>query len=313
LEIQRPVVSEEMKTFLQEGLHTYAPALVALSEFRRQIRSRLQTVLEEFSTELLEVGLSIDNLRLKAAPLEKENLTPTLWSLELENNWGGETYINYYVKCDMEKPKDKKVQVGAWVWLPIREDRNRLFGALQRKRSHSNETDLIQDRDGISRLAAYCNPDAFSSIEETFRNLITEWVELLSSVGRIRPFVLADASHARALSEIILEVGGEGGSIKLTREKDADNDWTFQLQTDESGMVDILSAEDQSGIGSFASKTKTVGTFQEALSLLDVYPSWFRLQPLFVHSDFRDLVLQEVRKRGGEAAEEGWHLESKSL
>jgi hypothetical protein len=33
-----PAVTDEMKAFLQEGLKNYAPALVALSEFRGQIR-----------------------------------------------------------------------------------------------------------------------------------------------------------------------------------------------------------------------------------------------------------------------------------
>lgn len=257
---QGPVVSEEMKAFLQEGLYTYAPALVALSEFRRQIRSRLQTVLEEFSTELSAIGLSIDNLKLKAAPLDNESLDATSWWIELDKNWGGQTYVNYHVLWDKKNQKDMQVRVGAWIWLAIRTDRNRLFSALQKRQSLLKQTHLVQDRNGLSRLVFYCNPDSFSSIEDAFRTLMEEWVGLLSSVGGVPPFLAANAPLADSPSEIILEVGCEGGSIKLIRERDGDHGWKFQLQTDESGMADILSDEDQSGIDSFVSKTKTVRT-----------------------------------------------------
>jgi hypothetical protein len=70
-----PVVNEEMKKFLQEGLHTYAPALVALSEFRRQLRSRMQTVLDEFSIQLSELGLSVADLKIEGAKLDDPDLS----------------------------------------------------------------------------------------------------------------------------------------------------------------------------------------------------------------------------------------------
>ena len=58
-----PILTEEMKTFLQEGLEKYAPALLALSEFRRQVGSKLQAVLDESSSQFLELGLSVADLK----------------------------------------------------------------------------------------------------------------------------------------------------------------------------------------------------------------------------------------------------------
>jgi len=70
----------------------------------------------------------------------------------------------------------------------------------------------------------------------------------------------------------------------------------------------MLSDEDRVGIGSFVSKTPFVYSFQEAVSLLDAYP-WLKLHPLYVHPDFLGSVLDEVRRRGGEAAEVRWRQE----
>jgi len=50
------VLTDEEKTFLQEGFNNYAPALLALAEFRRRIASRLQNVLDEFSSRFDELG-----------------------------------------------------------------------------------------------------------------------------------------------------------------------------------------------------------------------------------------------------------------
>lgn len=186
---QTSVVSDEMKTFLQEGLSTYAPALVALSEFRRQIRTRLQAVLEERSTELAELGLSVENIGLKSARLDDQNLETSSSSIELEKNYGGDLYANYHVIWDLEEPKDRQVRVGAWIWLGIRADRDRLFSALQKQRSPMRKTRLMQDRNGLSRLLLYSDPDRFYGIDDTFRTLAGEWVDHLSGIGGVQPYL----------------------------------------------------------------------------------------------------------------------------
>jgi hypothetical protein len=83
------------------------------------------------------------------------------------------------------------------------------------------------------------------------------------------------------LREIVLEVGSEGGSLTLLRERDADGDWQFLVERNETALYDILLEEDRIGIGDYFARTGHVRSFHEALSLLDKYP-WFRLYPVQV-------------------------------
>jgi hypothetical protein len=106
------------------------------------------------------------------------------------------------------------------------------------------------------------------------------------------------------LHEVVLEVGAEGGSITLVRERNRNEDWWFRIETNETALRDVLSQGDQNGI-EFSSQTGYVHSFEEALRLLDKYP-WFRLYPLEIHPEFIDAVLGAVRKRGGAAAETRW-------
>jgi len=200
-----------MKAFLQEGLRTYTPALAALSEFRRQVLSKLQNVLDEFSTQLAGCGLSIDNLKPKSMQLDDQGLAARAQSIELERNYGGELYTNYHVIWALDEPKDKQVRVGAWIWLGIRADRNRLFGALQKQQSLLKRADLVQDDNGLARLVLYCDSDLFYNVDGEFRILIEEWVGLLSGIGGVRPFLSSAASRTDAPPERVLEVGCEGG------------------------------------------------------------------------------------------------------
>jgi hypothetical protein len=107
------------------------------------------------------------------------------------------------------------------------------------------------------------------------------------------------------LREIVLEVGSEGGSLTLLRERNADEDWRFRIERNEIALYDLLSKEDRGKTGDYFARTGYVQSFPEALSLLDRYP-WFRLYPVRVHSEFLEAVLLEVRKRGGKTAETHW-------
>ena len=184
-----------MKKFLQEGLHTYAPALVALSEFRRQIRSRLQTVLND-SIPFSKLGLSVADLRPSGPKLDDSDLGENSSWLGLKKNHGAELYTGCEVQWDLEEPKDKQVWVGVWIYMGrIRTDRDRLFGALQKQRSPLSKTDLEQLPDGSSYLSSYCDSDLFYSFDETFRSLIEEWSGLLSGIGGIQPFLTAASAQ----------------------------------------------------------------------------------------------------------------------
>lgn len=107
--------------------------------------------------------------------------------------------------------------------------------------------------------------------------------------------------------EVVLEVGGEGGSLTLVRQRTADEDWQFRIEQNEAALYDMLSDEDRNGI-EFSSQTGYVRSFEQALELLDRYP-WFNLYPIEVHPAFVEAILLEVRKRGGGAVELRWREE----
>ena len=72
-------------------------------------------------------------------------------------------------------------------------------------------------------------------------------------------------------------------------------------------LYDLLSEEDRKSLG-LSSQGGYVRSFNEALNLLDKY-RWFGFVPLKVDPDFFYAILQEVRKRGGLAAESRWRSE----
>lgn len=90
------------------------------------------------------------------------------------------------------------------------------------------------------------------------------------------------------LREIVVEVGAEGGSIKLYGSRTSEGwhfyrnlmDWTPEL-LDES-KLDLDS--------------EVVKTWPAALQLLDQYP-WHHLSPIHVHPMFHELVLDAVMAR----------------
>lgn len=111
-------------------------------------------------------------------------------------------------------------------------------------------------------------------------------------------------------SEIVLEVGSEGGSLTLVRERIGEAVWQFRMERNESAIHDLLSEEDRSETGNYFVRTECVNSFHEALNLLDKYP-WFRLHPLHVHSEFLAAVLFEVGTRGGAQQVARWRQQLK--
>jgi len=183
--------SEQMKVFLQEGLSNYAPALVALSEFRRQIQATMLTVLGEFSASFSELGLSIENLKLVRANLDDQNLKANSFMVDLKKDYGGGLSAGYYVAWDSEKPAETQVQIAAWVYLGTRPNRDGLFAALTERRTLPNDTELEQNSYGTTVLVSFCNPVDFFAFGDSFRTVIEEWVDLLSAVGGVGPFLSA--------------------------------------------------------------------------------------------------------------------------
>jgi hypothetical protein len=121
---------------------------------------------------------------------------------------------------------------------------------------------------------------------------------------------LADSADTEVVSrrknETVLQVGAEGGSITLLRERKAGGDWQFRMATNELATYDMLSEEDLVGLGPAVRETGYVHSFREALGLLDDGPRWFGLYPIEVHPEYLDAVLRAVRERGGPTEEARW-------
>jgi hypothetical protein len=103
------------------------------------------------------------------------------------------------------------------------------------------------------------------------------------------------------ISEVVLEVGAEGGSLTLVRE----TVWRFRMERNEAAIYDLLSESDRTEVENYSGQSESVSSFHDALDLIDKYP-WCRLHPVHVHPEFLDEVLSEVRKRGGEQEETRW-------
>jgi hypothetical protein len=110
-------------------------------------------------------------------------------------------------------------------------------------------------------------------------------------------------------SEVILEVGAEGGTLTIFGKRNLKGDWQFVINRDETALYEMLSEEDQDDIIA-CERSNYVSSFDEALKLFDSYP-WYSFYPLKVHPDFLDRVLLEVTKRGGESESTRWRNELK--
>jgi NAD-dependent deacetylase len=105
--------------------------------------------------------------------------------------------------------------------------------------------------------------------------------------------------------QTVVEVGSEGGSIAIFRERRAGAAWEFRMGTNESAMHDMLSDEDVAGLGPAIKKSESVHSFGEALTLLDKY-QWSRMRPLEVHPEYLDEVIHAVAERSGLRAAARW-------
>lgn len=104
--------------------------------------------------------------------------------------------------------------------------------------------------------------------------------------------------------KLILKVGAAGGEISLWLVNAKDSNRSFIVTTDESTLKAFMDEEDVKGI-SFKSKTVPLHSFADALVALGKYP-WHKLEPIFVHQDFRDPILTAVWKLGGKQEVNRW-------
>ncbi len=115
----------------------------------------------------------------------------------------------------------------------------------------------------------------------------------------IIPTTVIANNSSEVLPEIVLKIGAEGGTLTILREQIVEQGWQFRIELNETTLYDMLSEEDQRGMGveDFA-RTEYAPTCQEALRRIERY-QWFRLYPLEVHPEYLDAVLAEVAKNGG--------------
>ncbi len=118
---------------------------------------------------------------------------------------------------------------------------------------------------------------------------------------------MRDRQEIRIVRETVVEVGCEGGSITLFREKQAGATWKFRMGVNESAMYDMLPEDDLVGLGAADRETTYVHTLDEGLRLLDKSP-WFSFVPMEVHPEYVDAVVRAVGERGGPLEAARWVL-----
>jgi hypothetical protein len=93
---------------------------------------------------------------------------------------------------------------------------------------------------------------------------------------------------------IIVQVGAEGGDVKLLGRRNTQLQWEFRRVTADSSwsMLD----EELDPNPPPAPNPVWVATWGEAMALLDRYP-WAQLHPLSVQAEFQADVLVEVTRR----------------
>ena len=106
---------------------------------------------------------------------------------------------------------------------------------------------------------------------------------------RIKKILIMDKTH-----KTLLEIGGEGGSIKINKKLIGDK-YKYWFGTNESAMADLLSEEDLKGIN-LSSNSSIVDSFEEAFTLaLKKYPL-FKLYLILVDDEVKEFVDSELQR-----------------
>ena len=119
------------------------------------------------------------------------------------------------------------------------------------------------------------------------------------------------AGNVSLIEEIVLQVGAEGGDLRIIRARDADDQWRFLVLRDETALEDLLDEEDREGL-LFRDKSGELISFNAALKILNRYP-WHRLLPLKIHPEYTEAIMSEVSRRGGAREERRWRSELSRL
>ncbi len=108
-------------------------------------------------------------------------------------------------------------------------------------------------------------------------------------------------------TQIIVQVGTDGGSLTIEGKCYGDTGWKFRMERNEVALYDDCVDDDEpQDIGGFLEKSDYFDSLRDALELFDRYPYWITMYVIEVHPDFVEEVLAEVRSRGGISAEAHW-------
>jgi len=108
-------------------------------------------------------------------------------------------------------------------------------------------------------------------------------------------------------TEIIVQVGCDGGSITIEGKRYGDTGWQFRMVRNEMALYDDCADDEvpEDMVG-FLEHSDYLDSLGEALKLFDKYPYWIDMYVIKVHPDFVDDILSEVQSRGGTSAEARW-------
>jgi hypothetical protein len=103
-------------------------------------------------------------------------------------------------------------------------------------------------------------------------------------------------------AETIVEFLANGGTIALTGRRGPGGTWVFEVVVGEAERRAIL-GDDEEGLEPYL-PTGPVGTWEEALALLDCY-AWAISPPTLVHPEFRQAVWAALVERS-QHSDEPW-------
>ncbi len=106
-------------------------------------------------------------------------------------------------------------------------------------------------------------------------------------------------------NQTVLEVGAEGGTLAIVRQRNQRGAWEYWCLRDETTMLDLLPESEIGTRDDLLDKSPHLSNFKKALLRLGQYP-WFSFVPLKVHPEFADVVMREVERRGGKEAASQW-------
>lgn len=116
---------------------------------------------------------------------------------------------------------------------------------------------------------------------------------------------------AKKKQELILQIGGAGGSISVWSVSGTDGTISFAVGTDESTLKELMDEKDAEGLN-FKSKIRLFHSFADALIDLEKYP-WYKLSPMFVHQDFIDPILTAIMPLADERDIDRWKYKMESM